>query len=67
MRSIVLFGGLTIWAVLEIVLLNRRDGVWVKPEKVSHRNDVTMTLFSVLAFMAFLYTHHLLFGGSPLT
>ena len=67
MRSIVLFGGLTIWAVLEIGLLNRRDGAWVKPEKVSYRTDLTMTLFSVLAFMAFLYTHHLLFGGSPLT
>jgi len=66
-RSIVLFGGLTIWAILEIVFLNRRDGAWVKPEKVSYRNDLTMTLFSVLAYMAFLYTHHLLFGGLPLT
>ena len=67
MRSIVLFGGLTIWAVLEIFVLNRRDGAWVKPDKVSLRNDVAMTAFSVLAFMTFLYTHHLLFGGSPLT
>jgi len=67
MRSIVLFGGLTIWAVLEIVLLNRRDGAWVKPEKASIRNDLAMVSFSALAFLAFLYTHHLLFGGSPLT
>lgn len=67
MRSIVLFGGFAVWAVLEMIFINRRDGTWVKPEKVSYRNDLTMTLFSVLAFMAFLYTHHLLFGGSPLT
>ena len=66
-RAIVLFGGLTIWSVLEILALNHRDGPWVAPGKVSHRNDLTMVLFSVLAFMAFLYTHHLLFGGSPLT
>ena len=66
-RGIVLFGGLTIWAVLEILLINKRDGAWVKPDKVSYRNDLTMVLFSVLAFMAFLYTHHLLFGGSALT
>jgi uncharacterized membrane protein len=66
-RAIVLFGGLTLWSVLEIVALNHRDGAWVAPDKVSHRNDLTMVLFSVLAFMAFLYTHHLLFGGSPLT
>ena len=65
-RAIVLFGGLTIWAVLEILILNRRDGVWTKPEEVPHRKDVAMVLFSVLTFMAFLYTHHLLFGGSPL-
>ena len=66
-RGIVLFGGLTIWAVLEMLLINKRDGAWLKPDKVSHRNDLTMVLFSVLMFMAFLYTHHLLFGGSPLT
>lgn len=66
-RGIVLFGGLTIWAFLEILVINKRDGAWLKPDRVSHRNDVTMVLFSVLIFMAFLYTHHLLFGGSPLT
>lgn len=66
-RGIVLFGGLTIWAFLEILVINKRDGAWLKPDRVSRRNDVTMVLFSVLIFMAFLYTHHLLFGGSPLT
>ncbi len=30
-RSLVLFGGLAIWAVLEIVLINRRDGEYVAP------------------------------------
>lgn len=66
-RSIVLFGGLAIWAVLEILLINKRDGAWDRPVQVSQRNDLAMMLFSVLVFMAFLYTHHLLFGGSPLT
>ncbi len=66
-RSIVLFGGLTIWALLEMFLLNRRDGDWVKPVRVSANKDLTMVLFSVLVYGTFLYTHHLLFGGSPLT
>lgn len=65
-RAIVLFGGLTAWALLEIYLINRRDGVRVKPDKAPLKNDVTMVLFSVLAYMAFLYTHHLLFGGTDL-
>jgi len=66
LRSIVLFGGLSVWALIEIFLINRRDGAWVKPAKAPFRNDAAMVLFSVLAYMAFLYTHHLLFGGSPL-
>ena len=31
-RSIVLFGGLGLWAVVAIVAINRRDGAWQKPE-----------------------------------
>ena len=66
-RSIVFFGGLTAWALIEIFLLNRRDGEWVKPASVSGRKDLTMVLFSVLVYRVVLYTHHLVFGGSPLT
>jgi uncharacterized membrane protein len=65
-RSIVLFGGLTLWALIEIFLINKRDGVWVKPDKAPFKNDVAMVLFSVLTYLAFLYTHHLLFGGTNL-
>ena len=66
-RGIVLFGVLTVWSILEILLINRREGAWVRPDKVPLKNDITMAAFSVLVFMAFLYTHHLLFGGSALT
>lgn len=65
-RSIVLFGGLTIWALLEMVLLNRRDGAWVKPASVSVGKDLKMVVFSVLVYGAFLYSHHLIFSDSPL-
>jgi len=66
-RSYVLFGGLSIWALLEMFLLNKRDGEWVKPAKVPVNKDLTMVLFSALVYLTFLYTHHLIFGGSPLT
>ena len=65
-RSIVLFGGLTIWALIEIYLINKRDGIWVKPEKAPFKNDVAMVVFAVLVYLAFLYTHHMLFGGTNL-
>ena len=66
-RAIALFAGLTIWAIIEIVLINRRDSEWVKPARAPLKKDASMVLFSVLVYMAFLYTHHLMFGGSPLT
>lgn len=65
-RSIVLFGGLTAWAVIEIYLINKRDGEWVKPEKAPLKNDVALVAFGALVYMAFLFTHHLLFGGTNL-
>jgi len=65
-RSVLFFGGLTVWAIVEIVLLNRRDGAWTRPEKVPLLKDFAMILFSVLAYIGFLYTHHLLFGGTQL-
>lgn len=66
-RGIVLFAGLSIWAILEILLINKRDGEWVRPDSVPLKRDLAMVAFSVLVFMVFLYSHHLLFGGSPLT
>ena len=39
-RAIVLFCGLTLWAVLEIILCNKRDGEWQKPAKVAVKYDV---------------------------
>lgn len=65
-RALILFGGLSVWALIEILALNRRDGIWTKPARVPLKKDIAMTLFSVLAYLAFLYTHHLLFGGTEL-
>lgn len=65
-RSIVFFGGLAVWALIEMFLLNRRDGTWTKPAAVSGKKDLALVMFSVLVYMTILYTHELLFGGSPL-
>jgi uncharacterized membrane protein len=67
LRSVILFGGFAVWALFETVLIGRRDGDWIKPEKVSHLKDVSLVLFGSLAFFVFLFTHHLMFGGDPLT
>ena len=64
-RSIVLFGGLTLWAVLEIVLINRRDGARVKPDPVPVKKDVIAVVAGVAVYLVFAFSHQWLFGVSP--
>ncbi len=33
-RSLLLFGTLGAWAIVEMILINRRDGAWQKPQEV---------------------------------
>jgi uncharacterized membrane protein len=39
-RDLVLFGGLGLWAILEMLAINRRDGDWHPPGPVPRRADV---------------------------
>lgn len=63
-RSVVLFGGLTAWAGLEILLCNRRDGAWQRPPVAAARADVGVVLIATLAFAVIAYLHRWLFGVS---
>ena len=64
-RSLVLFGGLGAWALVEILLINRRDGAWQKPGAVSALADFRLLLAGLGFFMIFMFTHLMLFGVSP--
>ena len=65
-RSIVLFGGFTIWAILEIVFINRRDGQWHKPKSSPLLSDAITVVVAVAVFAALVYFHASLFGVSPI-
>ncbi|NCF73472.1 MAG: NnrU protein [Gammaproteobacteria bacterium] len=65
-RSIVLFGGFAIWAILEVLFINKRDGDWQKPASVALLKDVVTVLIATLVFAAFAYFHASLFGVSPM-
>lgn len=65
-RSLVLFGGIGVWAAVEVHLLNRRDGAWQRPAAVSRMRDFRLGLVGLAFFMLFLFTHEPLFGVSPL-
>ena len=64
-RSIVLVGGLALWALLEIVLINRRDGLWQKPEPAPRKNDIMLTVAGFGAYVIVALSHQWLFGFSP--
>ena len=65
-RSVVLFGGFAIWAILEIVFINKRDGEWQKPSSVPLLKDVITAAVTVAVFAALVYFHASLFGVSPI-
>ena len=64
-RSIVLFGGLAAWAVIEILLLNRRDGAWVKPDPVPGKKDIILLVAGFVVYIVVAVSHLWLFGFSP--
>jgi uncharacterized membrane protein len=65
-RSILLFGGLLAWAVVNMIALNKRDGKGPRPEPSPLRNDIRHVAISLVMFVAFLLIHPWLFGVSPL-
>jgi uncharacterized membrane protein len=64
-RSVVLFGGLAVWAILEMLLINRRDGAWNRPPPAPRRNDAVLILAGVIAYIVLAAAHRWLFGFSP--
>jgi len=64
-RSIVLFGGLAAWAVIEIGLVNRRDGAWVKPDPVPVKKDIILVVAGLASYLVVAFAHQWLFGFSP--
>jgi uncharacterized membrane protein len=64
-RSVILFGGMTAWAIVSIVLINRREGARVKPERAPLRKDVIAVVAGVVVYAIVAGAHQWLFGFSP--
>lgn len=56
-RSLVLFGGMTLWAVLEIVVINRRDGEWQKPEAPALGTDLATAVVAAVVVAVVIAIH----------
>jgi len=64
LRSTVLFGGLGIWAVLNMLLINYREGAWDRPAAGPWKADVKTAVISLVIFCVIAAIHYFI-GPSP--
>jgi uncharacterized membrane protein len=65
-RSVTLFGTLAVWALLEIVMINRRDGPVTGSEAASGKFDLIAVVIGVVVFAVVGHFHQALFGVAPI-
>ena len=58
-------GGFTLWALVAIVLINRRDGAWQKPPAAPFKKDVIAVAGGVVVYAVVLFSHRWI-AGIPL-
>jgi len=63
LASVVLFGGMLIWALLEMAVINRAE-VWDRPEPGSARKDILLIVITLVIY-AIAIAIHLWLGVRP--
>ena len=63
-RLIVLFGGMGAWAIMEILLINRRDGEWIKEPAPAWQKEIKGLAISVFIFVIVVAAHPFIAGVS---
>ena len=61
-RSVLLFGGIGVWAILEIIFINRRDGAWQRPEPGSWGRALIPVIAGAVVFALVFYFHAFISG-----
>jgi len=65
-RSLVLFGGLGTWALIEMLLINRREGAWRRPYPPALSVEIRGIVISAVVFFVLVYLHPYFAGVSPI-
>jgi uncharacterized membrane protein len=61
-RSLILFCWLAVWAILEMIMISRREGEWKKPDPVSVKYDVITGIGGCVLYAVLLLAHPYLSG-----
>jgi len=65
-RSVTLFGVLGVWAVIQMVLINRRDGEYVPPAQRPWSAEMKPVVIGLALYVIMFFLHPYLFGVSPI-
>jgi len=63
-RSLLLFGGIGLWALAEILVVNHRDGAWIKPQAVGTKRSLIPVVIGVAAWLVLAVVHPWISGVS---
>jgi uncharacterized membrane protein len=63
-RALVLFGGMALWSVVEMVAINRREGVWIKTPAPGPGAEVVNLVITAVVLAAVIWLHPWLSGVS---
>lgn len=64
LASILLFGAMLAWAVAEVVMINKAEPVWTKPEVIKPNGDLKNLVIALVLYVVVSGVHVLL-GYSP--
>lgn len=65
-RSLLVFGSIAAWSIASMVLINRRDGAWVKPVKVQGWGKELLIPVIGIALSILIVRFHQYLSGVPL-
>ncbi|MGB1309848.1 MAG: NnrU family protein [Leucothrix sp.] len=65
-RSVILFGGMTIWAMISLFTISRNEGAWVKPAEIAGAKREGILLGISVVLYLVLFSTHRFFAGMPL-
>ena len=64
-HALIVFGGLGLWAIVEMGVLNRRDGAWQRPDRQAIRRELVPIAAGVVGYAVILLAHPFAFGVTP--
>lgn len=55
--SLLLFGSMGVWSLVEMAAINRRDGPWTPPATGTAKGDIRLVLISAVVFVVIVAVH----------